>query len=418
MGSDYIGKFKCVQRMLRELDLLSRSDKTKKTYLQGLKYFMKAFEIDDLDRFVQEIKSGKISADEVYKEWIITLNSSGFAPKSINAWRSALRKLFEANDIEIKKRIAMKVYTINESVLPSKEELRKVLEVCDLRARTIILILASSGLRPSELIELRLKDIDLDKDPAVIRVRGLTAKERKPRITFMSDEAKTSLKLYLEKRKQMGHELNPDSPVIATDGGNKMSYGNLYLILSNAFKLISKKEGKRYVLHPHVLRKWFKTQLIASGIPGPIADRLCGHSRYLANEYELYTENILREWYLKAMPNLRILSRPIDEERVRKEVTLETIRKFAKTIGIDPSRVKIEREREFGRELTLDEEIEALQEEIQKFRNRISSTTPNGSKKYEARIITEEEIVKFIEDGWEIVKELSNGKIVVRRVSS
>jgi len=87
-----------------------------------------------------------------------------------------------------------------------------------------------------------------------------------------------------------------------------MTYQNLQFLLSKAFKNFSKKVGKRYNLHPHVLRKFFKTQLISAGLPGPIVDRLAGHARYLATEYELYTESQLRKWYKKGEEALTIFS--------------------------------------------------------------------------------------------------------------
>jgi integrase len=120
----------------------------------------------------------------------------------------------------------------------------------------------------------------------------------------MSQQAKEALKAYLANRNL--EELTPDSPLISADNGKPMSYQNLQYILNNAFKKVGKKVGKRYTLHAHTLRKWFKTQMISAGIPGPIVDRLMGHSRYLAEEYELYTESQLREWYLKGVTSLTI----------------------------------------------------------------------------------------------------------------
>ena len=111
----------------------------------------------------------------------------------------------------------------------------------------------------------------------------------------------------LEYFKKRGR-VNPEDFVFVTRDGKKLSYPNLQYMLSKVFKKFCKKEGKRYEIHPHSLRKFFKTQLISAGVPGPIVDRLVGHSRYLANEYELYTEDQLREWYQKGEKNLLITS--------------------------------------------------------------------------------------------------------------
>lgn len=85
-----------------------------------------------------------------------------------------------------------------ESTLPSKEELQTVLNSCDQRAKTAILILTSSGLRVGELLNLKPNDIDLKSELAAIGVRGVDAKERKSRVTFVSDETRTSLEAWRE----------------------------------------------------------------------------------------------------------------------------------------------------------------------------------------------------------------------------
>lgn len=303
MESD-LTNFKSVSRMLGELKLLTRSRNTELTYLKSLKNFFKQLEVSDPDMLIEKIKNKEIDANEIYKQYVVSLASRNIAPKSVAAWASGVRKFFSANGIDVKP-VSMKVYAVYEDVLPTKDDLKKVLEISSLKARICVLILLSSGLRIGELHQLKLGDIELEQDPPIIKVKALSAKERKGRITFISPQAKELLNEYLEKRR-LTEELIPDSPLIATDDGKAMSYQNLQYILNNAFKKVGKKVGKRYSLHAHILRKWFKTQMISAGLPGPIVDRLMGHSRYLAEEYELYTEDQLKQWYLKGVGALNI----------------------------------------------------------------------------------------------------------------
>lgn len=65
----------------------------------------------------------------------------------------------------------------------------------------------------------------------------------------------------------------------------------------------------------------------------------------------------------------QILSKPIDEEKVRREVALEAIRRFAETFGIESMKVRIEKQKELGRELDADEEIKLLQNELRKLKS-------------------------------------------------
>lgn len=308
MKIEELSRFETVAKMIGELKLLTRSKNTELTYLKGLKAFLKKLEIKNPDKLVEKIKSGQADANELYKSFAIWLANDNLAPKSVAAWTSAVKKFFNSNGIKVDVALPMKVYTVHEDTMPEKNEIKRALELADIKARVAILILASSGMRVGELHKLRLSDLNLSKDPALIKIKATEAKERKSRITFMSVEAKKALLEYLEKRKIVGHNLDETAPVIARDDGKEMSYQNLQFILSNVFRKVSKKHGKRFGLHAHSLRKWFKTQLITAGVPGPIVDRLMGHVRYLAREYELYTEEQLRNWYIKGMKSLLILT--------------------------------------------------------------------------------------------------------------
>jgi len=295
-------KFESFKRMFYELNLLTRSQNTLNTYKKGLSCFMEVMNVNDLDVLISDIKNGKFNPNELYKNFLLELAKKNVAPKTIITWSSALKKFFKANDIKIDEDIKIRAFNIHEDILPTKEELKFILNNSDLRTRVIILLMLSSGLRIDEVRNLQLKDLDLNSNPPIIKVRSKFAKERKARITFMSSQCKEELLKYLSTRKN----LTEDSYLITTRKEKILSYSQIQYMLNKAFKIIAKKEGKRYSLHPHVLRKFFKTTMISSGVPAPIVDRLVGHSRYLAEEYELYSLEQLKEWYLKVENNLII----------------------------------------------------------------------------------------------------------------
>jgi len=68
---------------------------------------------------------------------------------------------------------------------------------------------------------------------------------------------------------------------------------------------------------------------------------------------------------------------------------------------------------------SITEKEEILQERIRDIlesgRRGFRKSSANGGKPFESRIITEDELVQYVEEGWEICRELSNGKIVIRR---
>jgi len=76
---------------------------------------------------------------------------------------------------------------------------------------------------------------------------------------------------------------------------------------------------------------------------------------------------------------------------LKEEATLEAIRRFAEAFGIYPMMIKIEREKEFGRELSASEEIKLVQNELKKLRE---------GKQDPQRIVIEEELEGYLAEGW------------------
>ena len=74
------------------------------------------------------------------------------------------------------------------------------LKEMDVRGRALVLTLASSGARLNEVLSLRLSDIDMESDPVKITIRGVNAKNKQTRFTFISDEAAQCVRAWLKKR--------------------------------------------------------------------------------------------------------------------------------------------------------------------------------------------------------------------------
>jgi len=71
---------------------------------------------------------------------------------------------------------------------------------------------------------------------------------------------------------------------------------------------------------------------------------------------------------------------------------------------------------QFEYEWTEKEKEEILQEYIQDIlESRRRKSSANGGKPFESRIISEDELTGYLDEGWDLLKELSNGKIVIRR---
>jgi integrase/recombinase XerD len=156
----------------------------------------------------------------------------------------------------------------------TEEEINCLLDVkldnCyDYRNKTMLELLYATGLRVSELINLKFNDIDLAND--FVRVIGKGSKER---IVPINESAVKWMTLYLKDYR----------PTILKNKNSE------YLFISNALKPISRqgffkivkqevvRAGIKKDVSPHVLRHSFATHLLNHGADLRVIQELLGHS--------------------------------------------------------------------------------------------------------------------------------------------
>jgi hypothetical protein len=160
---------------------------------------------------------------------------------------------------------------------------------------------------------------------------------------------------------------------------------------------------ERRKIHPHSFRKFFFSRVV--GVIGETAAHaLMGHGSYMKTYYKRTEEDRAGD-YLRCMPYLTVFGESPDKDKWKQEAKLEAIRAFAQALDIDPMRLRIEKQKELRRELTGEEEIGAIQNEIKKMRER---QDPQA-------IVAEEELEKHLAEGWEFVSVLPSKKIVIRK---
>ena len=70
----------------------------------------------------------------------------------------------------------------------SKEDIIDILNACsDIRLKSHVLLLAATGMRATEALSIRIKDLDLKSSPAKLFVRGEYTKTRTDRIVFLTE---------------------------------------------------------------------------------------------------------------------------------------------------------------------------------------------------------------------------------------
>lgn len=164
---------------------------------------------------------------------------------------------------------------------PSGEDLKA------LRDRAILELLFSTGLRVSELCSLP-RDLDLSRDEFSIRGKG-----EKVRVVFLSSRAKSSLKAYLSKRKDL------EDALFVNIGKNKSSKDDKRLTprsIERLVKYYAIKAGVSKKVTPHVIRHSFATDLLQNGADIRSVQMLLGHANIGTTQiYTHITDKHLRE---------------------------------------------------------------------------------------------------------------------------
>jgi len=167
-------------------------------------------------------------------------------------------------------------------------EIEKLLDAIDLstsegaRNRAILEVLYSSGLRVSELVELKLNYIHFDE--GFLRVLG---KGNKERLVPIGRDALKYLQIYLKeirgktphKPAQKGHE----SYVFLNRNGKKLTRVMIFTIIKN----LALKIGLNKTISPHTFRHSFATHLIEGGADIRAVQEMLGHESITTTE--IYT---------------------------------------------------------------------------------------------------------------------------------
>jgi site-specific recombinase XerD len=164
-------------------------------------------------------------------------------------------------------------------------------EVQALRDKAILELLFSTGLRVSELCSLT-RDLDLGSDEFSIRGKG-----EKVRVVFLSEDAKSALKKYLAKRKDM------DEAMFVQLGKNAKNAKNLAITPRSIERLVKNyaiKAGITKKVTPHVIRHSFATDLLQNGADLRSVQMLLGHANIGTTQiYTHITDKQLREVHKK-----------------------------------------------------------------------------------------------------------------------
>ena len=236
---------------------------------------------NDIGDFISWTKKKKIIDYKFVNEsqinkYIANLFKKNLKSSSVNRKISSLKIFY----IYLVKKRQINSSPLSEIISPKKEqylpssmsesEVEKLLQSPDCskkienRDKAMIEMLYATGMRISELVNLKITDVDIDR--SVLKVLGKGSKER---LIPFGEKALDSLNSYLKERKNSNAK-----EVFISNRGTKMSRTAFW----QRIKIYLSREGLKDSISPHTLRHAFATHLLNRGADLRSVQLLLGHS--------------------------------------------------------------------------------------------------------------------------------------------
>ena len=240
------------------------------------------------------------------RNWIVSLVNLKVSNRTVNRKVSALKSFFtflqktkqidhnplsKHKSLKIEKRIQVpfSFKEINTVINHIDKDTNDDFE--SLRNRLIVELFYSTGMRRSELINIKQRDVSFSDK--TIKILG---KRNKERFVPLLGSVIQTLKRYLDLKKEFEIGLEE---LFITEKGNKIYETLVYRIINHYFGQVSSKEKRS----PHILRHSFATHLLNEGADLNSVKDLLGHSSLASTQ--VYTQNsldVLKKVYNKAHP--------------------------------------------------------------------------------------------------------------------
>ena len=217
----------------------------------------------------------KVTTEDI-NVYVSKLFGDGLKSSSVNRKVSAIKSFYIfllKKKIINKSPVAEITMPKKEKYLPismSEEEVERLLNSPNLNApierrdKAMIEVLYATGIRISELINLKITDIDVNR--SVLKVFGKGSKER---LVPYGEKAADSINLFLKDRKHL-----KSKEIFLSNRGTRITIGAFW----QRIKIYIKRENLKLSISPHTLRHAFATHLLNRGADLRSVQILLGHS--------------------------------------------------------------------------------------------------------------------------------------------
>lgn len=242
-----------LKRMGDELRLRNYSPKTIKSYLACIEDYLRA-------------KKGDIQFADVnfIRNFLLAKKDKGLSSQTINQYLHAI-KFFYQDVIKNNHKIDLKFAKISNKlpVVLSRDEIDLVIkQILNSKHKLMIALAYAGGLRVSEIINLKVKDIDLNE--LTIHLKG--AKGNRDRITIFSEKLKCDITNIIFSKQ--GNDF-----LFASERGGKLTERTAQKVFENALRKANIKKDATF----HSLRHSFATHLLENGVDVRYVQELLGH---------------------------------------------------------------------------------------------------------------------------------------------
>lgn len=162
----------------------------------------------DLDAHVHALRTGQVDVYDALRAYVHYLDQTKLktglnSPLTVSQKVKTAKRFLEYSDVDIsttkfRMKVKMPKSVKREKTALTKEVVRDILNACqDIRLKTFVMWLASSGARSTESMAIRLQDIDFTQSPPVVHIHGENTKTRQDRHTYLTKEMHRQLEEWL-----------------------------------------------------------------------------------------------------------------------------------------------------------------------------------------------------------------------------
>ncbi|MFH1978854.1 MAG: tyrosine-type recombinase/integrase [Patescibacteria group bacterium] len=267
-----------LEKTILELGYRNYSPKTIKSYTYCL-----------TDYFLNKKESLEIIDEESIKRFLLEKQNSGKSPQTINLYLNAIKFFYRdvlKNPFKINLKFSKKSKKL--PVVLSKKEIRLIVEnIKNQKHKVMILLSYGAGLRVSETINLKIKDIDTEET----KIHLKNTKGKKDRITLFPAILTNHI-----KNLTAGKEKNDF--LFSSERGGKLTTATPQKVFQKALKKSKIKKDATF----HSLRHSFATHLLESGIGIRYIQEMLGHQNIRTTQ--IYT--------MVTNPNIKNIKSPLD----------------------------------------------------------------------------------------------------------